>query len=109
MLQLGDDAGASMVIPLLDDASDRQRITLLRSLMIAGCVLHELDYRFPRLLASMPEPPASLEALRQLAVGLLKEKGINMPEVTQTASAQHREVNNIVTEPHLSIASHVRI
>ncbi|HFW5354656.1 TPA: plasmid partitioning/stability family protein, partial [Salmonella enterica subsp. diarizonae serovar 48:i:z] len=65
----------------------RQRMTLLRSLMIAGCVLHELDQRFPRLLASMPEPPATLDALQHLATGLFKERGLSMPQPGEVKSA----------------------
>jgi hypothetical protein len=96
-LQLDDDASASMVIPLLDDASDRQRITLLRSLMIAGCVLHELEPRFPRLLSSMPEPPTTLDALQQLATGLLKESLINIPDSGQMEAAQQEERRGTVS------------
>lgn len=98
-VQLDDDAGAGLVLPLLDDASDRQRITLLRSLMIAGCVLHELDHRFPRLLASMPEPPATLDALQQLAAGLMKEKGLNMPDTVQTVPVQPAEIKLTTPAP----------
>ncbi|EBM7368039.1 ABC transporter [Salmonella enterica] len=96
ILQLEDDVCASLVLPLLDDASDRQRMTLLRSLMIAGCVLHELDQRFPRLLASMPEPPATLDALQHLATGLFKERGLSMPlprEVKSTGPESSPEIS----------------
>lgn len=101
MVQLDNDTGTDLVIPLLDDASDRQRITLLRSLMIAGCVLHELDYRFPRLLASMPEPPATLDVLEYLAAGLLK---MNIPDTAQTVFAQPVEGKKIESEPYLEIS-----
>ncbi|MGP3590272.1 plasmid partitioning/stability family protein [Vagococcus sp. WN89Y] len=103
VLQLNDES-AGIVIPLLDDASDRQRLALLRSLMIAGCVLHELDPRFPRLLASMPEPPATLAELQQLTAGLFRDK-VPLPRQNQTVPVQSGEGKR--TEP-ASDASIVR-
>ncbi len=65
-LILNEDEGAEQLTQLLNDATSRQRGTLLRELVIAGCALHELDNRFPRLLSSLPEPPASVLALQEL-------------------------------------------
>ena len=75
--------------------------------MIAGCVLHELEPRFPRLLSSMPEPPATLDALQQLATGLLKESLINIPDSGQTEAAQQEERNSV--SPDQIPVLHVRI
>jgi len=65
ILNEGDDA--DRFTTLLDDASSRQRGSLLRELVIAGCALHEFDNRFPRLLCSLPVPPLTLMELQGLA------------------------------------------
>lgn len=44
--------------------------------MIAGCALHDLDSRFPRLLPSMPEPPATIDVLSLLACKLLGQPAL---------------------------------
>lgn len=72
-LVLNDDVNTSRLMQLLEDASSRQRGTLLRELVIAGCALHELDRRFPRLLSSMPQPPATLYDLQVLTGQLLEQ------------------------------------
>lgn len=65
ILNEGDDADRFTV--LLDDVSSRQRGSLLRELVIAGCALHEFDNRFPRLISSLPMPPRTLTELQELA------------------------------------------
>lgn len=69
-LILNDGDDADRFTALLDDASSRQRGTLLRELVIAGCVLHEFDNRFPRLISSLPVPPVTLAELQELAATL---------------------------------------
>ncbi|NUL39730.1 plasmid partitioning/stability family protein [Kosakonia sacchari] len=65
-LLLPDNAESRQVAALLEGTPSRQRGMLLRNLIIAGFALHTLDPRLPRLLASMPVPPDSIEALRLL-------------------------------------------
>jgi hypothetical protein len=80
-LNLNDDESSALLTQLLDDASSRLRGTLLRELVIAGCALHELDSRFPRLLSSMPEPPATIDELCLLASKLLGQSApVSSPE-----------------------------
>ncbi|NWC63979.1 plasmid partitioning/stability family protein [Cedecea sp. P7760] len=69
-LILNEGEDADRFTALLDDASSRQRGTLLRELVIAGCVLHEFDNRFPRLISSLPVPPGTLAELQELAAEL---------------------------------------
>lgn len=87
-LILNDDESSTLLTQLLDDASSRQRGTLLRELVIAGCALHDLDSRFPRLLSSMPEPPATIDELSLLAGKLLGQAApVKPPENIDAAAA----------------------
>lgn len=87
-LILNDDESSTLLTQLLDDASSRQRGTLLRELVIAGCALHDLDSRFPRLLSSMPEPPATIDDLSLLAGKLLGQAApVKPPENIDAAVA----------------------
>ncbi|MNB66329.1 Plasmid stability protein [compost metagenome] len=87
-LILNDDESSTLLTQLLDDASSRQRGTLLRELVIAGCALHDLDSRFPRLLSSMPEPPATIDELSLLAGKLLGQAvPVKPPENIDAAAA----------------------
>lgn len=70
-LNLEDDESAMLLTQLLEDASSRQRSALLRELVIVGCALYGLDRRFPELLSSLPEPPATVSDLQELAIKLL--------------------------------------
>jgi hypothetical protein len=55
--------------------------------MITGGSLHELDSRFPRLLSSMPEPPATIDELSLLAGKLLGQSApVSSPESIATAA-----------------------
>ncbi|MHA0273122.1 plasmid partitioning/stability family protein [Enterobacter ludwigii] len=87
-LILNDDESSTLLTQLLDDASSRQRGTLLRELVIAGCALHDLDSRFPRLLSSMPEPPATIDELSLLAGKLLGQAApVRSPENIDATAA----------------------
>lgn len=56
--------------------------------MTAGCELHDLDSRFPRLLSSMPEPPATINELSLLAGKLLDQAApVKKPENIDAAAA----------------------
>ncbi|HEY2452365.1 MAG TPA: hypothetical protein VGI71_07045 [Scandinavium sp.] len=49
--------------------------------------MHELDSRFPRLLSSMPEPPATIDELCLLASKLLGQSApVSSPESIATAA-----------------------
>lgn len=66
-LVLPDDEGTRSARLQIESVSTRQRGQLLRNLIVAGCALHTLEPRFPRLLASLPVPPHSPQALVALA------------------------------------------
>ncbi|RLM11781.1 hypothetical protein BIY27_12130 [Gibbsiella quercinecans] len=65
-LHLADEVNAQQTMTLLDESPSRLRGKLIRNLVIAGLALYTLDPRLPRLLACMPVPPDSLEALKVL-------------------------------------------
>lgn len=66
-LVLPDEGATGQTLSQLESVSARLRGQLLRSLIVAGCALHTLDPRFPRLLTSLPVPPATAEELTALA------------------------------------------
>ncbi|WP_249264093.1 plasmid partitioning/stability family protein [Salmonella enterica] len=66
-LVLPDDDGTRCARLQIESVSTRLRGQLLRNLIVAGCALHTLEPRFPRLLASLPAPPDSPQALVVLA------------------------------------------
>jgi len=66
-LVLPDDESTRSVRLLIESVSARLRGQLLRNLIVAGCALHTLEPRFPRLLASLPVPPDSPQSLVVLA------------------------------------------
>jgi len=66
-LVLPDDEGTRGARLQIESVSTRLRGQLLRNLIVAGCALHTLEPRFPRLLASLPAPPDSPQALVVLA------------------------------------------
>lgn len=65
-LLLPDAQSAQQVEPLLDGAVSRLRGQLLRSVIVTGLALHTLDTRLPRLLASLPVPPATVRELHAI-------------------------------------------
>lgn len=97
ILNEGDDA--DRFTALLDDASSRQRGALLRELVIAGCVLHEFDYRFPRLISSLPVPPGTLPELQELAATLSGHVvAPNRPEPAEPTPFMREEAPSTGTE-----------
>ncbi len=66
-LLLLDDSASAVAAQLLDGMPSRVRGQLLRNFLIAGFALHTLDNRFPRLLATLPVPPANVAELQHLA------------------------------------------
>lgn len=75
-LQLLDDGASREVVELIESLPTRIRGQQLRNLLIAGFALHTMDQRFPRLLASLPVPPRTVDELRELAVQITGMKGI---------------------------------
>lgn len=65
-LALQDDRSSERVESLLSGVSSRQRGELLRNMIITGLALHTMAPELPRLLASMPVPPASVSELQAL-------------------------------------------
>lgn len=65
-VQLPDAEQSGIAVTLLESATTRLRGQLLRSFITAGCALHTLDLRFPRLLATLPVPPATYGELLHL-------------------------------------------
>lgn len=97
ILNEGDDA--DRFTELLDDASSRLRGTLLRELVIAGCVLHEFDNRFPRLISSLPVPPRTLTELQELAGTLYGHvTAPNRPQPAEPTPVIREEVPSSGTE-----------
>lgn len=84
-LLLPDSAESRQVAALLEGTPSRQRGMLLRNLIIAGFALHTLDPRLPRLLASMPVPPGSIEALRLLTAQVA---GVTVPGTAEGAARE---------------------
>lgn len=91
-----DDECSTLLTQLLDDASSRQRSALLRELVIAGCALHVLDNRFPQLLSSMPEPPASVADLLALTIKLLgRDESADNAEKTPVRATEEPAENDV--------------
>ncbi len=86
-LQLLDDHTSRDSAALLDSLPSRVRGQQLRNLLIAGFALHTLDNRIPRLLASLPVPPASVAELQRLAEQVTGTQG-RMPALPTGSVSQ---------------------
>jgi hypothetical protein len=74
-----------ITVTLLETVPSRLRGQVIRQFITTGCALHTVDQRLPRLLANLPVPPESPEAL----VALLEEMA-GQPE-TQTPACPSQE------------------
>lgn len=90
-LALQDDRSSERVEEILAGVSSRLRGELLRNLIISGLALHTTAPELPRLLTSMPVPPATAGELLNLVgqVAQLVPVGLN----TAAASAQEKPVS----------------
>lgn len=92
-LALQDDRSSERVESLLAGVSSRQRGELLRNLIITGLALHTMAPELPRLLASMPVPPASVSELQAL---ILQMAGSGITEVgTAAVLATEHQVSSV--------------
>lgn len=90
-LVLPDDEGSRGARLQIESVSPRLRGQLIRNLIVAGCALHTLDPRFPRLLASLPAVPESPQALVMLAcqlTGSAPVQGARTATEPQAATAE---------------------
>lgn len=82
-LALQDDRSGERIESLLMGVSSRLRGQLLRNLIITGLALHTIAPELPRLLSSLPVPPATVSELQKLVMqmvqkaepGLIKTEG----------------------------------
>lgn len=96
-VQLTDAEPTGIAVTMLESATTRLRGQLLRSFITAGCALHTLDGRFPRLLATLPVPPATYGELLHLqqqltgvAPGAVRGGEVSAPvRVERDAEAEH--------------------
>lgn len=94
-LLLPDNPESRQVAVLLEGTTSRQRGVLLRNLIVAGFALHTLDPRLPRLLASMPVPPADIKALGQLAAQIAGVSVSGNPDRTGTNADAKSEMSSV--------------
>lgn len=81
-LQLPDN---DITVSLIEAVSTRLRGQMLRQIITAGCALHTLDARLPRLLASLPAPPDNVAALKDLLTDINGGAGQVTPPVNAPA------------------------
>ncbi|MBF4180660.1 plasmid partitioning/stability family protein [Lelliottia nimipressuralis] len=92
-LALQDDRSSERVESLLSGVSSRQRGELLRNLIITGLALHTIAPELPRLLASMPVPPATVSELQAL---ILQMAGSGITESgTAAVLAPEQQVSSV--------------
>lgn len=92
-LALQDDRSSERVESLLSGVSSRQRGELLRNLIITGLALHTIAPELPRLLASMPVPPATVSELQAL---ILQMAGSGITESgTAAVLATEQQVSSV--------------
>lgn len=92
-LALQDDRSSERVESLLAGVSSRQRGELLRNLIITGLALHTMAPELPRLLASMPVPPASVSELQAL---IMQMAGSGLTEAdTAAIVATEQQVSSV--------------
>ncbi|MCV2513760.1 plasmid partitioning/stability family protein, partial [Leclercia pneumoniae] len=96
-LALQDDRSSERVEEILAGVSSRLRGELLRNLIISGLALHTTAPELPRLLTSMPVPPATAGELLNLVgqVAQLVPVGLN----TAAASVQEKPVSPVRASP----------
>ncbi|WP_369064336.1 plasmid partitioning/stability family protein [Enterobacter sp. MALB-1] len=86
-LTLQDDRSSERVESVLTGVSSRLRGDLLRNLIITGLALHTTAPELPRLLASMPVPPATVSEL-QILVQQMADSGIAAAGVAAVTTSQ---------------------
>jgi len=91
-LALQDDRSSERVESLLSGVSSRLRGELLRNLIITGLALHTMAPELPRLLASMPVPPASV---RELQVLVQQMAGSGMTGAGSAAVIPEKPVSSV--------------
>ncbi|HBC7435695.1 TPA: Mediator of plasmid stability [Enterobacter bugandensis] len=82
-LTLQDDRSSERVESVLTGVSSRLRGDLLRNLIITGLALHTTAPELPRLLASMPVPPATVSELQVLVQQMAGTAGVSKAAVPE--------------------------
>lgn len=95
-LALQDDRSSERVEAILAGVSSRLRGELLRNLIISGLALHTTAPELPRLLTSLPVPPATADELQSLVRQLahLAPAGVS----SAAASVQENPVSSAGAE-----------
>jgi hypothetical protein len=75
-LLLPEGEETKLTAAMLEGTPSRLRGQLLRNIIIAGCALHSLDARLPKLLASLPFPPANLPGLLTLVTQITGKQDV---------------------------------
>ncbi|MFZ5210187.1 plasmid partitioning/stability family protein [Enterobacter kobei] len=96
-LALQDDRGSERVEALLAGVSSRLRGDLLRNFIITGLALHTTAPELPRLLASLPVPPATVSELQAIVRQMVRAEpgGGSIREAGETENA----VSPVTTSP----------
>ncbi|WP_105655926.1 plasmid partitioning/stability family protein [Cronobacter dublinensis] len=105
-LILPDEGATGQTLSQLESVSARLRGQLLRNLIVAGCALHTLDPRFPRLLTTLPVPPANTKELAILAGQLIGVAGSQCHDVSSQTQPETDKPS--VAEPYTTTSKIVR-
>lgn len=106
-LHLSDEINAQKTKSILDSASSRSRSQLLRSLLICSIALYTLDSRLPRLLATLPDPPSSLDGLKLLMGQFTGSSVVCTDVITQTASENISRNDDSAIKPEHDLKSRI--
>ncbi|MDI1047204.1 plasmid partitioning/stability family protein [Escherichia coli] len=96
-LTLQEDRSSERVESVLTGVSSRLRGELLRNLIITGLALHTTAPELPRLLASMPVPPATISELQVLVQQMAGTAGVNKTAVPEKPTASAEPVSGTET------------
>ena len=96
-LALQDDRSSKRVEELLAGVSSRLRGDLLRNLIITGLALHTTAPELPRLLASLPVPPATVSELQAIVRQMVRAEpgGAGISEAGET----EKSASPVTTSP----------
>lgn len=106
-LRLSDEINALKTKSILDSATSRSRSQLLRSLLICGIALYTLDSRISRLLATLPDPPSSLDGLKLLIDQCTKSSVICTEEITHPVSENISRNDDSAIKPQRELKSRI--
>ena len=96
-LTLQNDRSSERVENVLTGVSSRLRGDLLRNLIITGLALHTTAPDLPRLLASMPVPPATISELQVLVQQMAGIAGVCKAAAPEKPAASAAPVSGTET------------